>query len=170
MAAQKLSVAESASNSALAVGRVVGSLCVLTARDGDAESAMLASWISQASFDPPGLTVAVKRDRAVESFLPIGNRFVLNVLGEGKEKAIMKAMLKPFAPGEDRFADVQVDRSEWAGGAAIFPEAASYLECSVSQRMEAGDHWVVYATVEDGKVLDENVQSAVHFRKVGTSY
>lgn len=30
-----------------ALGRVVGSLCVVTARDGDAESAMLASWISQ---------------------------------------------------------------------------------------------------------------------------
>jgi hypothetical protein len=37
----------------------VGALCVLTARDGDAESAMLASWVSQASFQPPGLTIAV---------------------------------------------------------------------------------------------------------------
>lgn len=42
-----------------AVGRVVGSLCVLSARVGDAESAMLASWVSQASFVPPGLTIAV---------------------------------------------------------------------------------------------------------------
>ena len=31
-----------------AVGRVLGSLCVVTAKDGDAQSAMLASWISQA--------------------------------------------------------------------------------------------------------------------------
>ena len=36
-----------ASGQALALGRVVGSLCVLTAKDGDAESAMLASWVSQ---------------------------------------------------------------------------------------------------------------------------
>lgn len=42
------------SGKALAMGRVVGSLCVLTAKDGDAEGAMLASWVSQASFDPPG--------------------------------------------------------------------------------------------------------------------
>lgn len=42
-----------------AVGRIVGSLCVLSARVGDAESAMLASWVSQASFVPPGLTIAV---------------------------------------------------------------------------------------------------------------
>lgn len=51
------------------MGRVVGSLSVVTCKDGDAESAMLASWISQASFDPPGLTVAVKRDRATESLM-----------------------------------------------------------------------------------------------------
>ena len=48
---------------------MVGSLSVVTCKDGDAESAMLASWISQASFDPPGLTVAVKRDRAAEALL-----------------------------------------------------------------------------------------------------
>ena len=30
-----------------AVGRLVGSLCVVTGKDEDAESAMLASWVSQ---------------------------------------------------------------------------------------------------------------------------
>ena len=30
-----------------AVGRIVGALCVVTGKDEDAESAMLASWISQ---------------------------------------------------------------------------------------------------------------------------
>ena len=30
-----------------AVGRLVGAMCAITARDGDAQSAMLASWISQ---------------------------------------------------------------------------------------------------------------------------
>jgi hypothetical protein len=70
-----------------AMGRVLGSLCVLTSRDDDAESGMLASWVSQASFDPPGLTVAVKKDRAVENLLQVGNRFNLNVLKDGGDKA-----------------------------------------------------------------------------------
>jgi len=145
-----------------AVGRLLGSLCALTARDGDAQTAMLASWISQArprrgrhagrcvararppgasaaeahagasarssplarsvygcvarmrarlqadaarrlyglalqrvcacahaqaSFDPPGLTVAVKRDRAAEALLLTGSKFVVNILAEGAEKA-----------------------------------------------------------------------------------
>ncbi len=39
--------ASGASPALSALGRVVGALCVVTARDGDASTAMLASWISQ---------------------------------------------------------------------------------------------------------------------------
>jgi flavin reductase (DIM6/NTAB) family NADH-FMN oxidoreductase RutF len=53
---------------------------------------------------------------------------------------------------------------------AILPDIASYLECEVVDRMDAGDHSVVYATIADGKVVDTDSLSAVHYRKVGTSY
>mgnify|MGYP003316048924 CR=1 FL=1 len=62
----------------LALGRVVGSLCVLTARKGELSGAMIASWVTQASFTPPGFTVAVAKDRAVEALLHIGYCFALN--------------------------------------------------------------------------------------------
>ena len=39
---------------------IVGSLCAVTAKSGEAQSAMLASWVSQASFNPPALTVAAR--------------------------------------------------------------------------------------------------------------
>lgn len=153
--------------------------------------------------------------------LPVGAGFVLNVLADGKDRPVMKRLLKPFKPAEDRFAGMevraarpwrlapgfcplsvpdhaaagrqlpappcspppldhapvpacctphahwhptfplarrpQVLRSE-ATGAVIIPEAASYLECTVSQRMEAGDHYIVYATVDAGKVLQDTAQ------------
>ncbi len=40
----------------------------------------------QASFDPPGLSIAVKKDRAVETLLVMGNKFNVNVLAQGNEK------------------------------------------------------------------------------------
>ena len=46
----------------------------------------------------------------------------------------------------------------------------SYLECEVSERMECGDHWVVLAKVNDGKLLKEGGLTAIHHRKTGTSY
>ena len=69
-----------------ALGRVLGSLCVLTASKGKDENnikgAMLASWVSQASFSPPGLSIAVAKDRSVESLLQKGDSFALNILSE----------------------------------------------------------------------------------------
>jgi len=41
---------------AAALGKVPSGLFVLTAKQGDAETAMLASWVQQCSFDPPQLT------------------------------------------------------------------------------------------------------------------
>ena len=43
----------------------------------------------QASFDPPGLSIAVKKDRAVETLLVMGNKFNVNVLAQGKEKVLL---------------------------------------------------------------------------------
>lgn len=149
-----------------AVGRIVGSLCVLTAKRGDVASAMLASWVSQATFNPPGLTVAVAKDRAVESLTHTGDKFVLNILQEGKE--LRKNFMKNYAPGEDRFANVATE--EASNGCFILKDALAYLECSVQNRMECGDHWVVYAAVENGKVLSSEGVTAVHHRKSGSYY
>uniref|UniRef100_A0A8J6ZXL3 Diflavin flavoprotein n=1 Tax=Desmonostoc muscorum LEGE 12446 TaxID=1828758 RepID=A0A8J6ZXL3_DESMC len=151
-----------------AVGRIVGSLCVLTAKQDDISSAMLASWVSQASFSPPGLTIAVAKDRAVESLTHSGNKFVLNILKEGNHLGLMKHFLKPFGPGQDRFADVAAEVAE--NGSPILTDALAYLECSVKNRMESGDHWLVYATVATGKLLDNEGVTAVHHRKSATHY
>ena len=151
-----------------AVGRILGSLCVVTAKQGDISSAMLASWVSQASFNPPGLTIAVAKDRALEPLMHSGNQFVLNVLKEGNHLGLMKHFLKPFAPGENRFADVASKEAE--NGCIILDDALAYLECSVQSRMEIGDHWLIYATVDNGQVLNLDGVTAVHHRKSGTHY
>ncbi|MCF4966772.1 diflavin flavoprotein [Nostoc sp. CMAA1605] len=157
-----------ATNVEQAVGRIVGSLCVVTAKQGEVSSAMLASWVAQASFSPPGLTIAVAKDRAVESLTHSGNQFVLNVLKEGNHLGLMKHFLKPFGPAQDRFADVATE--EAVNGSPILKDALAYLECSVQNRMESGDHWLVYATVDNGKVLNQDGVTAVHHRKSGNHY
>ncbi len=149
-----------------AVGRVVGSLCVATVQKGDIRTAMLASWVAQATFNPLGFTIAVAKERAIESYLHLGDRFVLNILEQGKQ--LRKYFLKKFAPGEDRFIDVATETAE--NGAPILTEALAYLECKVEQRMEAGDHWIIYAVVDNGKVLQNNGLTAVHHRKSGGHY
>ena len=152
---------------AKAVGRLVGSMCIVTTKREEVSGAMLASWVSQATFNPPGLTVAVAKDRAIESLLFKGNNFVLNVLPENQHIPLMKHFLKPFAPGEDRFEGVATEEAN--NGSPILTDALAYVECQVANRMECGDHWLIYAEAEQGKVLQEGV-TAVHHRKSGTHY
>ena len=157
-----------ASNVEKAVGRLVGSLCVVTAKQSEVASAMLASWVAQATFNPPGFTVAVAKERAIETLLYPESPFVLNILGEGKQVGPMKQFLKPFSPGENRFEGVDVEVAE--NGAYILKDAIAYLECTAQNRMDCGDHWVVYATIDSGQVLDGNAKTAVHHRKTGNHY
>jgi flavorubredoxin/flavin reductase (DIM6/NTAB) family NADH-FMN oxidoreductase RutF len=164
---------ESRSNPAVqALGRLVGSLCVVTARKGEGEAAlggaMVASWVSQASFNPPGFTVAVARDRAVESLLHVGDRFALNVLAAGRETGPMRQFLQPFPPGANRFAGLELEASP--GGQPLLPEALAWLEARVTARMECGDHWILYAQVSHGGLLDPAGTTAVHQRRSGANY
>ena len=151
---------------AQAVGRVVGSVCVLAAKRDGVTSAMLASWVTQASFNPPGLTIAVAKDRAVESLTHTDDKFVLNILKEGMN--VRRHFLKPFAPGEDRFAGLDTQEAE--NGCPIINDALAYLECTVKSRMDCGDHWLIYALVDNGKVIQLKGMSAVHHRKSGSHY
>ena len=156
----------------LALGRVVGSLCVLTARKGQGDAAisgaMVASWVSQASFTPPGITVAVAKDRAVEALLHKGDRFALNVLAEGRESGPMKQFLQPFAPGADRFSGLELDASP--NDQPLLPDSLAWLEGEVKQRMECGDHWLIYAEVTHGGLFDNDGTTAVHQRRSGANY
>jgi flavorubredoxin/flavin reductase (DIM6/NTAB) family NADH-FMN oxidoreductase RutF len=151
-----------------AVGRLIGSLCIVTAKQGELTGAMLADWVSQATFTPPGLTIAVAKDRAIESLMHSGDKFVLNILEEGKHLGLMKHFLKPFNPGEDRFAGVKTEGAE--DGCPILSDSLAYLECTVENRMECGDHWLVYGVVKNGKLLQTDGVTAVHHRKSGTHY
>jgi len=156
-----------------ALGRLSGGLYIVTARQGDGEAArsgaMVASWVSQASFEPPGLTVAVARDRAIESLMQVGDRFVLNVLAEGNHQQLLRHFLRRFPPGADRFAGVAT-LAEVARGGPVLAEALAYLDCRVLQRLEGGDHWLIYAEVENGNVADADGRTATHHRKVGNHY
>ncbi|MDB9417216.1 diflavin flavoprotein [Microcystis aeruginosa] len=151
-----------------AIGRISGGLYIITTKKGDRSGAMVASWVTQASFDPPGFTVAVAKDRAIESLMQVGDQFILNILEEGNYQTLMKHFLKRFRPGEDRFAGVNTHTAN--NGSPILADALAYLECEVASRMECADHWIVYNKVTDGRVSKPDSLTAVHHRKVGNYY
>ncbi len=156
------------SNLDKALGRLSNGLYVITAKKGEISSAMLASWVIQASLSPLGVALAVAKDRAIASFLQPDDRFVLNVLEEGNYRSLMKHFLKRFPPGSDRFAGIKTYPA--TNGSPILADALAYMECEVVSRMECSDHWIVYGTVQTGRVAKLDALTAVHHRKVGNHY
>lgn len=151
-----------------ALGRLSTGLYILTAQRGEVHGAMLASWVMRTGTHPPGLAIAVAKERAMESLLHWGDTFVLNVLEEGQSQGLIKHFLKRFAPGADRFADIATRGA--ANGSPILAEALAYLECTVTHRLETPDHWIVCATVATGRVANPNGRTAIHHRTSGSHY
>ncbi len=143
-----------------AMGRVVGSLCLLTLQRGDAKVAFLTSWVSQATFNPPGLTVAVPKDKTEGILDHSGDQFVLNVLREGS--GIPKTFQK-ITIGTNPLAEVETNTAR--NGSPYLKEALSYLECTVQNRLDCNDHWLLYAVVNQGQILDSKGVTSVLHRK-----
>jgi flavin reductase (DIM6/NTAB) family NADH-FMN oxidoreductase RutF len=149
-----------------ALGRVPSGLFVLTARRGDAETGMLASWVQQCAFEPPLVSVALRRDRSMISWLTDGSLFSLNILEAGQTDMIAH-FGRGFAAGEPAFTELEIDRS--AEGGPVLTEALAHLVCRVTAHFSAGDHELLLAEVTAGRVLNEG-QPMVHVRKSGFHY
>ncbi|MFM7880869.1 MAG: flavin reductase, partial [Microcystis panniformis] len=151
---------------AQAVGRIVGSLSVLTTRQGEDHAGFLTSWVSQASFNPPGLIIAVADDQAADRLINSGTVFTLNILKEGRN--LRRHFSNCIKSGSDVFTELETQVGE--NGCLILSESLAYLECTVKERQLCGDRWLVYATVERGQVLDGNGVTAIGHRKSGSQY
>ena len=56
-----------------AIGRIASGVFIMTTQDERGRDGIMASWVSQAAFDPPMLTVAVQKQRHVLEFLKSGS-------------------------------------------------------------------------------------------------
>jgi flavorubredoxin/flavin reductase (DIM6/NTAB) family NADH-FMN oxidoreductase RutF len=146
-----------------AIGRLIGSVCVATIARGETKAAFLTSWVSQATFNPPGVTVALPKDVVEGTLDHSGDQFALNILREG---GTLRRYFQKLTPGSDPFADVETETSR--NGCPVLKEALAYLECTVQNRLDCGDHWLIYAVVNQGKVLEAKAVTAVLHRKSAT--
>ncbi|MBE9169115.1 diflavin flavoprotein [Pleurocapsales cyanobacterium LEGE 06147] len=152
-----------------AVGRIVGSLCVVTTQRGETHSGVLTSWVSQATFNPPGLMIAVAEDQNRDILTHPGERFVLNILKEGRN--LRRYFSYHSKTLENPFANLATETA--SNGCLILKGALAYLECTVKNAMPCGgaaDRWLVYATVDNGEVLEPDGVTAIQHRRSGSHY
>jgi flavin reductase (DIM6/NTAB) family NADH-FMN oxidoreductase RutF len=150
-----------------AIGRLTSGVYVLTLECNGEPEGILMTWIGQAAFEPPLISVAVKKGRPILEHLSKGTRFSLNVLSK-KNMDVFKNFAKPHLPPAERFAGLALLPKGSFG--PIFSSVVAYMNCSVSDAHEAGDHFLIVAEVVGGEVLDPAAEPMSHLRKNGFQY
>jgi flavin reductase (DIM6/NTAB) family NADH-FMN oxidoreductase RutF len=150
---------------AAVLGRLPSGLFVLTARRGDEETGMLASWVMQAGFEPPMVTVALRHDRQLADWLAGGTPFVINLLAE--DQRALTARFGRAPSGRPLFEGLDVLRT--TDGVPALENTVGYLECTPAGSMDSGDHRIFLAHVLAGHLADGR-SPLVHIRKNGMKY
>lgn len=149
------------------LGRVTSGIYILTVGTGPRATGMLASWVMQAGFEPPMVSVAVKLGRYVCDWLSEGQPFVLNVLVEGQKK-LLQHFGKGFEPGAPAFEGLTI--THCARGVPILCDALGHLECEPVRHVDSGDHRIFLAKIARGRVAHSDAKPMVHIRKSGANY
>ena len=149
------------------LGRVPSGIFILTVGTGPRATGMLSSWVMQAGFEPPMISIAIKLGRYVCDWLAEGKPFVLNLVGESQTD-FLKHFGKGFEPGAPAFEGLAI--THCARGVPLLKDALGHLECEPVRHVDSGDHRVFLANVVRGRLNHGDLAPMVHVRKTGTKY
>jgi flavin reductase (DIM6/NTAB) family NADH-FMN oxidoreductase RutF len=123
---------------------------VLTAEAPDGRTAAATvNWVTQTSFKPPLIAVAVKADSTANAVVGDAGIFALNVLGKD-QPGVAFAFFKPVERSGDMIGDETVEAGET--GVPLLASAAAAVECRVVEIVAQGDHHIVVGEVIHARV------------------
>lgn len=148
-----------------ALGKISSGLYVATAMVDGAPLGMLCSFVEQAAFAPPMISMAIGHGRPITAALDGHGVFGLHILGKANT-----ALMKAFARGDNPNAFTEHALVTNAHGVPQFAEAWAFLVAKVSGRLPAGDHTLYLAEVIDGALQMEGQKPQVRIRADGFGY
>lgn len=148
-----------------ALGKITSGIYIVTTVHEGARVGMLASFLEQAAFEPPMLTVAVARGRAMSKALREGSSFGVNILGK-QDHGLVRSFVK-HQEGDPFAGHAMVENEHFT---PQFAEAMAFLVCKVVRLIDAGDHHLYLAEVIDGVVQHDHEQPMSRIRRNGFDY
>jgi flavin reductase (DIM6/NTAB) family NADH-FMN oxidoreductase RutF len=150
-----------------ALGRIPSGLWVLTARHEDRRSGILVSWVQQACFQPPMVSVAIAKGRPIMPLISESRHFGLCQIPKG-DKVITRKFSGGGDLGEDPFLGFEL-LPNGVSGVPILAHVMAYLECELTCHMDVeGDHDLFIGQVRAGSYLSG--EPYVHIRDTGFRY
>ncbi len=138
------------------VGRVLQQipygLYVVGSLNGTVPSTIVANWVTQVSFAPPWVAIAVEEGSRMKEYIGASGFFSVNILPSGGRETA-KAFLKgPEAAG----TTIGGKKFEPAGnGTPFLVDASASFECRVMQTLAVPDHHLFIGEVVDAVLRRE---------------
>lgn len=128
-------------------------LFAVTVRHEGEEHGMTANWVTQTSFVPPMLVVAVENTSKTIGMVRDARHFALNLLQQG-QRELAEKLARPSATTPQKLKGIKTKPAP-RSGAPILVEGLGWLECRVVATLPSGDHTIVL-----GEVIEAGVEHA----------
>ena len=148
-----------------ALGKIPSGVFIATSIQDGEEIGMLASFVEQAGFNPPTITVAIGLDRRLNQAVEESKMIGINILAEEDAR-----LMKPFNQQDNRspFDSIELEDNEYE--LPQLCDALAFLACKIIGKIEGGDHIIYAAEVVDGVLNDPSRSPMVRVRKNGFHY
>lgn len=122
-------------------------LFVATSSNGKDTASGTINWLTQISFKPPAVAVAIKKDSFLHKIISESGKFAINVVGKG-QKDMAQTFFKGYSVENGKLGGYEIFYG--STGCPIIKSSASAFECEVLNRVDfGGDHDLFI-----GKVVD----------------
>jgi len=148
-----------------ALGKIPSGIFVVTGCLDGIAVGMLASFVEQAAFDPPTVTISMQPGRLIHRAAEETRLLGVNILSEDNAD-LMEPFSQPSNP--EPFAGLSLVPNERA--LPQLSAAMAFLSCKVTGMLPAGDHIVYTAEVTDGILQNDQAVPMVRIRRDGFGY
>lgn len=125
-----------------AMGHFATGVTVITTDGPDGLHAMTANAVTSVSLDPPLILVCVGHSARLSEYLPHGQRFAVNILGDNQEPES-----RYFSGTRSDSSPTPRFRFEYFHESPTLTGCITTLICDVNQRYSGGDHDIVLGEV-----------------------
>jgi flavin reductase (DIM6/NTAB) family NADH-FMN oxidoreductase RutF len=130
-------------------------LYAVTARHGAEVSIMTANWLTQCSFEPPLLMLAVENDSHSRQVIESSGAFAINLYESG-QRELAGSLGRTFSKHPEKIGDVAWKPGP-VTGSPLLASAPAWVECKIVSSLPAGDHILFVAEVVEVGLNRESV-------------
>ena len=147
--------------------RLACGLHALTVKHDGEEHGMTASWVSQASFHPPMIVVAVENRSKAVGMIRDAHHFALSVLRAG-QRDVAEKLGRASAGAPNKLKGIKTKPAP-TSGVPVLADGLGWVECRVVATLPSGDHTLVLGEVLEAAVEHSDAEPLT-LREAGLEY